>query len=61
MLPGGKVRYRFLRDKAPVLIGETSDDAGLAAVHSVTRKMEITTKASGFLSPILFLFQTKGL
>lgn len=61
MLPGGKVRYRFLRDKAPVLTGESPADVGLTAVHSVTSNMKIRTKASSFLSPILFLFRTKRL
>jgi hypothetical protein len=61
MLPEGKVRYLFLRDRAPVLTGESSDHVGLTAVHSVTRKTEIRTKASGFLSPILSLFRTKRL
>jgi hypothetical protein len=53
MLPGGKVTYRFLRDKVPTFTAESSGDVRLARVHSVARQMEMSTKTSGSLSPIV--------
>lgn len=53
MLPAGKVRYRFLRDKVLPLTFEPSDEVKLTALLSVTPQMEIRAKTPNVLSLIL--------